>query len=399
MAHSFFQKTLLFIFLISSYNPVTTYVFNATGFFGAIYHQIFMVLGWFVLVLFNVNLALRNINHANFLILVLLLVVGLFSLVNGINNGTFFNSIADIAFLLEVWMFYFAGIIIKHRLRENEIFNVFLLVFIINGIALPLMFIFLREDLYFTLQIGFIRVSRVLDFQIMTGLIFVLYGGLRRQFSRFVFYSLIALFAFANMVGFSRGVWLSLILVVLVEFTFFLTTLHQHRRLKISFSYLGTLCVGFLIAVWAQITYSIFDPFIERMFDFDYNTASVGGRIEAYISLFVATFNDLGTFFVGQGAGAYMPGLRIPASSSPTFFGTVLYIYGVFVFSAFAIGVSTLLIMLFRSMRCEHSPYSKFVFFNFIAHLALLNIFPSVSHFPILGFLIFTSVVSMKKSE
>ena len=153
------------------------------------------------------------------------------------------------------------------------------------------------------------------------------------------------------------------------------------------------------VSIYLMAKFSVLEVVLIRLFQLDYNTVSIGGRFTAYLSLFTETFSDFGKLFFGSGAGAFMPGLKISASSSPSFLGTVLYVHG---FPVFALVMTFFGIITYRLQKLsfkKNAPYGRFPIYNIIAHILILNIFPTVNHFPILGFLVFISIVMLNAKE
>ena len=121
------------------------------------------------------------------------------------------------------------------------------------------------------------------------------------------------------MIGFSRGVWLALGLVVFFEIIFGLLYFSSKSRISLNVKRTTFVIIFALIFLLSSAVLPYFDLIFERILDFDTRSASIGGRINAYFSLVTATFRDVSGFLIGQGAGSSMPGLDIPASSSPNF--------------------------------------------------------------------------------
>ncbi|MDA7455175.1 hypothetical protein N8844_03870 [Planktomarina temperata] len=396
MKHLVIGKFSIYLLLLAAYNPFTTFIFNKTGFHGAILHQSLMFSGWIAFIMINIKFAIRVVNYQLFITLFLILSYCAFSLINGSQYGNMNGSIADIAYFIELWMFYVAALISVKFHSIADILKTYRNVLIINGLGVVIIYVLLKSELYFTLQLGPIRVSRALDFLIISGLLIVLYGSRHKRPNRLVYFLLLTLFVFANALGFSRGVWLALIIIIILDIS--IRTGYKFYRLRIAFKPVNIVILPSVILALAllQAYFPIFNLVVARLMDLDYDTASIGGRITAYSSLFIESFSDFGILLAGKGAGAYMPGLHIPASSSPSFLGTILYVHGFVIFSLFCCILIMLAYRLAGISFTSHGQFGRFPIYNLIAHFIILNIFPSVSHFPILGFVVFVSFAMLK---
>ncbi len=381
-----------FILLMGAYNPITTYIFNNTGFFGASIHQISLIISWSIFILINNKIAVNCLTHRNLLCLFILLAYSVWSLINGVNFSSMMNSFADVAYLLEIWMFYFSSLIISRTVGAKNFILILYVVLFINAVGIVVMYTLLSDYLYFTLQLGPIRVSRALDFMILTGAMFLIYCKYYKYKSGMLSYVFLVVIILSNIVGFSRGVWLALLLVFTFDLTFKCLQTIYLQRLEMRARLVMLSLFTVISVILLESYFNILGLFITRLVDLDYDTASIGGRFEAYYSLFLATFTNFETLLFGQGAGALMPGLSIPASSSPSFFATVLYVHGFPVFLLFVLGTVYLLHATFR-ISFKNVTFGRFPFYNLMAHVIVLNIFPTVNHFPILGFSVLISMV------
>lgn len=389
----------IFVLLLSAYNPYTTFIFNKTGFHGASLHQTFMISGWLIFVILNFKTAKSVITFRLIISLFLLLGYSTFSLINGANFGSLNASVADVAYFVEMWMFYVAALIAIKSISAYKILKIFRNVFIINGIGLISMYLFFKSDLYFTLQLGPVRVSRALDFLIISGLLMLLYSNRSQGLHRLQYVLFVILLVFATSVGFSRGVWLALIIVMILDISLRLAYNIYRLRIELKVSTVLISLFASLLIITIQSNYDILDLVYARLLDLDYDTASIGGRITAYLSLFIESFSNYDILLAGKGAGAYMPGLHIPASSSPSLFGTILYVHGLLIFALFSIALAVVTYRLFAISFRRQDQFGRFPIYNFLAHIIILNIFPSVSHFPVLGFLTFVSFVVLKTGD
>ena len=257
------------------------------------------------------------------------------------------------------------------------------------------MFLLFPSSLYFTLQFGPLRISRAVDFLIPSSLIlfFLLkdylgINGVTKILS-------VSVFIFSNFVGFSRGVWLALAMT----FFFYLVCQTSLRGVKLRRVQL----VRVLLATSAILLGFYFSGFLDlvrdRILDFDLKSTSVGGRFDAYIDMLTYSFSNPGVLLFGSGLGSNLAGMQIPASSSPSFFLSFLYINGLPFFISLLFGYLYLCYIHFIDFKRYADLGSLFALLNLFCHFIILNIFPSVNHYPIFGYLAFISSINISERQ
>ena len=385
----------LYILLLSAYNPYTTYVFNSTGFYGGGLHQVLMAFGMVLFLVVNMRVFITHIKKIEVVSLLSILVFLLFVFLTSNIDSSVNESIAGVAFILEFYLFYVIGSRVRYIMPMENAYFVFFRVLLINAVCVIGIWFFMSTHMYFRLDFGGAYVARVLDF--ITGLFLILMFVKPIKLSKTLLtsqlYWVVSLFAIV--VGFSRAVWLSLFLTYMIYF--FITGMKN--GLRVSAKKIVAFLVFFIFCSIVLYVTGFYEYIEERFVLNNPDESSYTGRIEAYLSLLYATFSSVKIFLFGQGVGANMPGLDIPVSSSPSFFLSFLYTNGIVISLIFIFVLIYMAFILLNNFMMKKDMYSLYGFLLFVYFFIVLNIFPSVSHYPIFGYLGFIVGMSLKVNK
>lgn len=381
----------LYVLLLGAYNPITTYIFNNTGFHGAGLHQVIMFSGIALFLALNIRVVIAHIRNSEVIALLTLFVFSLFSFLNADSGSNPDALIVSTIFAFEFYLFYIIGSRIRYIMTIESGYSVFSKVLLINAVCVVCMWLFVPKDMYFRLNLGGGYVARVLDFIVGLLLILIFSKTIDLSKSKIIHWFYLIITLFAVVIGFSRAVWLSLLFAYAAYFFII--------RLKFSFKFSAKraafyLLIFILLNVVLYVT-GLSHHIGDRLVLNNPDESSYSGRISAYLSLLHAIFSNVETFLVGRGAGVSMPGLDIPVSSSPSFLLGFLYTNGAILSLVFIFLMVYMAFNLLRNFMKRKDTYSLFGFLSFIYFFVLLNIFPSVSHFPSFGYLGFIVGISL----
>ena len=387
-----FKKFMVFLPLFLAYNPYTTYVFNNTGFYGASTHQVLMFCGVIAFLTWYAKKTYKVMKGVYIYSLLLLCIFASFASLISRHSAGFNLIVADFIFLFEFFFFWVIGAISKQILEKEDLFKIIFSIFFLNGAALIVMFWMFPTSLYFTLQFGPLRVSRAIDFLIPSSLVFYFVLKDHLKVNPLTKTLSFLVFALANFVGFSRGAWLALaatyVFYLVCRLSVGVTVLSGKKLLRVSALIVVTLLAFHFLG--------LLDMLLERVLDFDQKSSSVGGRFDSYRDMLTYTFSNMDVLVFGAGLGSNVPGMEVPASSSPSFFISFLYMNGL-PFSLIFFSVYFYLGYLhFMDFKRHSDVYSALALLNLFCHFIILNIFPSVSHYPIFGYLAFISSITIK---
>jgi hypothetical protein len=385
----------LYILLLSAYNPYTSYVFNSTGFHGGELHQVLMVFGMVLFLVVNMRVVITHIKNIEVVSLLFILMFLLFAFLNSNVDSNVNERIAGVAFVLEFYLFYVIGSRVRYIMPMENAYLIFFRVLLINAVCVIGIWFFMSTHMYFRLDFGGAYVARVLDF--ITGLFLILMFVKPIKLSKTLLtsqlYWVVSLFAIV--VGFSRAVWLSLFLTYMIYF--FITGMKN--GLRVSAKKIVAFLVLFIFCSIVLYVSGIYEYIEERFVLNNPDESSYTGRIEAYLSLLYGTFSSVKNLLFGQGIGANMPGLDIPVSSSPSFPLSFLYTNGIVISLIFILVLIYMAFILLNNFMMKKDMYSLYGFLLFIYFFIVLNIFPSVSHYPIFGYLGFIVGMSLKVNK
>jgi len=385
----------LYALLLSAYNPFTTYLFNSTAFHGAALHQLIMASGIVLFLVVNIRVVIAHIKNIEILSLLFLLIFLLLTFLNSNIDSSINERLSGVVFVLEFYLFYIIGSRMKYITPIENAYFVFSRVLLINAVGAIGVWLFMSSHMYFRLDFNGIYVARVLDF--ITGLLLILMFvkpiKLSKTYLIGMLYWIISLFAIV--VGFSRAVWLGLSLTYIVYFFI----IRMKYGLRVSAKNITLFLLFFIFLFFILYATGVYEYIGGRLVLNNPDESSYSGRIEAYLSLLYATFSDVKTFLFGQGVGANMPGLDIGVSSSPSLLLAFLYSNGVIISSIFIFTLIYMAFILLNNFMARKDIYSLYGFLLLVYFFIVLNIFPSVSHFPSFGYLGFIIGMSLKANK
>tara|TARA_A100001015_G_scaffold277154_1_gene336066 strand:- start:4055 stop:5248 length:1194 start_codon:yes stop_codon:yes gene_type:complete len=376
-------KASIYFLLLCAYNPYTTFGFNQTGFFGGAFHQVLLALGVLAFFAAHPIKSFSTATYGELLWLLFLLIFCAFGALGARSDASFNLILSDMAFVVEYYLFYTIGTRLPLVMSLVDAFLVYYRVLFLNAVALIMLWVSFPLEFYFRLDFGGIYVPRAVDFVVPSLLLALMTSSSSIHKSKLTRNLGWIVAIVAVLIGFSRGVWLAL------AFVFFLYLMigSSDRMAKVSGQKIFQVSVFTCLLFMGLYSSGVLDFVFQRLSINNAEESSFLGRISAYFGLLEATLSDLKVFVFGNGMGSYMPTKPVPVSSSPSLFLGFLFMNGIFLFSVFLFVLFYPLICFYLKYKKENDEFALYAMLLFVCQIVMLNIFPSVSHYPILGFM------------
>ena len=376
-------KAAIYFLLLCAYNPYTTFGFNQTGFFGGAFHQMLLGIGVVVFFIAHPHKSVSSVTMGELYWLMLLAIFCILGVLGAKSDASLNLIVSDMAFVVEYYVFYLIGTRLPLMISVVDAFLIYYRVLLFNAIGLIALWLSFPLEFYFRLDFGGIYVPRAVDFVVPSLFLALMASAASVHTSRLIRNVSWIVAIIVVLIGFSRAVWLALFLVYIV----YLKLGASNSVFKVSRQKIIQLCI-LTISIFVILYSSGFLDFIlQRLSINNADESSVNGRIIAYLSLLESTLSDPIVLIFGNGVGSYLPTLPIPVSSNPSLFLGFLYMNGIFALTVFLFALFYPMLRFYFKYKKDRDELSLYALLLFLSQVIMLNIFPSVSHYPILGFM------------